>query len=317
MRFVLFTPGLTLALIACARNPLDASPVNCGSGEEACGATCVPKGSCSPDAGTTSTASATATATSTTLPSSNCTDKASLQKKMTTQYDGAFLTVNGSNKQYYVQSNWWSKFVDQTVAVDGLSYTLGNPNNRTADGSDPMGYPSFFIGSYSGNSTAGSNLPKQVSALTKVPTVLSTNAKSKGTSNYNASYDVWFTASGAPLSSFDYSPGPGGAYLMVWLFMPSDRQPRGGGPHARGQKVGSLPGTWDVWVDSSNPPCISYVSTTQIETLDFDLNQVIQDAVTKGYGITSSMYLSIIFGGFEVWGGADGLQLEAFCASVQ
>jgi len=41
-----------------------------------------------------------------------------------------------------------------------------------------------------------------------------------------------------------------------------------------------------------------------------------QDSVTNGYGITSSMYLRIISGGFEIWGGADGLQANAFCASV-
>jgi hypothetical protein len=38
--------------------------------------------------------------------------------------------------------------------------------------------------------------------------------------------------------------------------------------------------------------------------------------VTKGYGITNSMYLSVIFAGFEIWGGGDGLQLQAFCANV-
>jgi hypothetical protein len=28
------------------------------------------------------------------------------------------------------------------------------------------------------------------------------------------------------------------------------------------------------------------------------------------------MYLSIIFGGFEVWSGGDGLELKQFCAVV-
>ena len=41
-----------------------------------------------------------------------------------------------------------------------------------------------------------------------------------------------------------------------------------------------------------------------------------KDAVAKSYGLTSSMYLSIVFGGFEIWGGADGLQLTQFCATV-
>jgi hypothetical protein len=185
-----------------------------------------------------------------------------------------------------------------------------------AYGDMPMGYPSFFIGSYAGHTPTGSNLPKQVSALSNVYTSFSTNASSKGYSNYNAAYDVWFTSTGSPLPAYQYDPGPGGAYLMVWLFKPTDRQPRGINAYP-GQAVRGLPGTWNVWIDYTNPPCISYVSTTPLDKLDFDLNNVIQDSVTKGYGITSSMYLSIIFAGFEIWGGADGIQAKAFCANVR
>jgi hypothetical protein len=53
-----------------------------------------------------------------------------------------------------------------------------------------------------------------------------------------------------------------------------------------------------------------------MDGLQFDLNNFIKDAVAKQYGITSSMYLSIVFGGFEIWGGADGIKLSQFCASV-
>jgi hypothetical protein len=102
---------------------------------------------------------------------------------------------------------------------------------------------------------------------------------------------------------------------MVWYFKPGNRQPRGAVAYTR-HAVSGLSGAWDVWIDSSNPPCISYVSTSVIETLDFDLNAFIQDAVKNGYGITSSMYLSLIFAGFEIWGGGNGLQAKAFCASV-
>jgi hypothetical protein len=305
---------LPLALVAgsvsasCARTPLDSPALVCGDGEQACDGTCVPSGTCHPSSsgGTGGSSSATVV----------CSDVGSLQRTMRTQYDGAFVSVNGSDKQYYVQTNWWSYYDRQTVAVDGLSYVLGNPTNAESRSYAPMGYPSFFIGSYASHKTRGSNLPKQVSALTKIPTVMSTNAGSKGTSNYNASYDVWFTADSSPLPDFQYSPGAGGAYLMVWLFMPSDQEPRGGAPAYRAQKITDLPGSWDVWIDYSDPPCISYVSTTPLEKLEFDLNSVIQDAVTHGYGITSDMYLSIIFGGFELWGGGDGLQLKAFCADV-
>ena len=247
--------------------------------------------------------------------SPNCADVSSVSYRLTDKGSATFVPVAGSDKQYVVQSNWWHVFNQQTLGVNGLAFTVGNPAGAATSDDNPMGYPSLFIGSYAGRTSKGSNLPKQVSALTKVNTVFSTNALSMGTSNYNAAYDVWFTASSAPLSSTQYDPGKGGAYLMVWLFNPIDRQPRGSKMYSR-HTVSGLPGTWDVWIDSTDPLCISYVSTTALDKLDFDLNTFIQDSVSNRYGIASSLYLSIVFAGFEIWGGGNGLQAKAFCANV-
>jgi len=228
------------------------------------------------------------------------------------------VNVRDSDKQYYVHTNWWFTYDRQTVTVDGLGFTLGNPADARSGSNNPMGYPSFYIGSYSGRTPRGSRLPQAVSALTTIPTVMVTNAKSKGFSDYNAAYDVWFTATGEPLPERQYTPGRGGAYLMVWLFKPTDRQPRGRVNRGDSDRtIHGLPGTWDVWIDPSDPVCISYVSTIPLEELAFDLNNVIKDAVDNGYGITNDMFLSVIFGGFEVWGGNDGLQLKKFCADVK
>jgi hypothetical protein len=103
---------------------------------------------------------------------------------------------------------------------------------------------------------------------------------------------------------------------MVWLFDPSDRQPRGRNRFPR-TEVPGVPGTWDVWIDATDPPCISYVSTDPRDSLSYDLNKFIQHSVTNQYGITNSMYLSVVFAGFEIWGGADGVQLKRFCADVK
>jgi cellulose 1,4-beta-cellobiosidase len=255
-----------------------------------------------------------------------CTDASTTALAFTKQYQDGSIAVTGSTKTYYTMTNWWHKFGGQTVTLNGLSMTVGNSQGTSVPSTDgnPMGFPSIFIGAYQGHTTVGSNLPKQVSALTSVPTVFQTNASSLDTSNMNATYDVWFTATGTALSSRASSPGAGGAYLMVWMYKPADRQPRGGSGTATGaspnhpaQTVSGVPGTWDVWVDSStDPPCISYVSSTPLDGLAFDLNTFIQDAVTQKYGITTSMYLSIVFAGFEIWSGGDGLQAKQFCAAV-
>jgi hypothetical protein len=248
----------------------------------------------------------------------NCGDTSAVTGTLAQQY-GVYQLNASANKNYILQSNWWHMYAGQTEAFTGLSFTMKNPNNAAVPTSDnaPMGFPSFFIGAYGGHTTMGSNLPKAVSALTSVPTIFKTNNSAISTSNHNATYDVWFTANNTPLSASQSNPGTGGAYLMVWLFKPTDRQPRGNDQGRRGLTITGVPGAWDVWVDTTNPPCVSYVSSTPIDALGFDLNDFIQDAVAKSYGVTSSMYLSIVFAGFEVWGNSDGLQVEEFCASVE
>ena len=250
-------------------------------------------------------------------PSGGCSDTSSATGTVGQQF-GSTQIPTGGTKTYVLQSNWWHTFANETEVYSGLSFTVHNPQGASVPSSDgaPMGFPSLFIGQYAGNATVGSNLPKQVSSLSSVPTIYKTNNSSIGTSNHNATYDVWFTKDGTPLSPNQSNPGAGGAYLMVWMFKPTDRQPRGSDNGHTGQTVAGVSGTWNVWVDTTSPPCVSYVSATPLDGLEFDLNDFIKDAVAKGYGITSSMYLSIVFGGFEIWGGADGLQLTQFCATV-
>ena len=267
--------------------------------------------------GTPSTGGITSSGGSSQPPSSvDCTDTSSFSFLINQQYGGTYISVdNNTSKNYYMQANWWgTPYSNQAETLNGLGFTMSNPSNAvTSVPNNPLGFPSIFIGAYSGKTTKGSNLPKQVSALTSIPTIFSTNVDQKGSASYNATYDVWFAQSSAGVSGS--TPGTGGAYLMVWLFKPSDKQPRGL-LRANAETVNGVSGRWDVWYDSTNPPCVSYVSVDEVASLQFDLNDFIRDAVTNSYGITNSQYLSIVFAGFEVWGGGDGLQIKNFCANV-
>lgn len=318
MRLVFLAFSLIAVAASCAAAPTNTSPGNGGANRGG-----APGTGGKTTAGTggkpTGTGGATGAGGSSQPPGSiDCTDTSSTSVTINSANGGSLITT-GTSKTYYVQANWWGSYTgNETEQVSGLGFTIGNPTGAvTPSKNDPMGFPSIFIGSYAGHTTTGSNLPKQVSALTTVPTIFSTNADQKGISNYNATYDVWFTATGTPLSINQYNPGAGGAYLMIWLFRPSDRQPRGK-ILATGSIIKGVSGAWDVWYDNTtNPPCVSYVSSDKLASLQFDLNNFIQDAVSGGYGVTSSQYLSIIFAGFEVWGGADGLQAKSFCANVK
>lgn len=322
MRPVLTYVSLVTLVSCVACDSGSAGSGDCAAGEVLCNGVCYPSGYyCGSPVGT---GGAPATATTFvpvnpgTITSPDCTDTATLSGKFSTDYAGANITTTSGGKSYYLHTNWWGLYDGQTVSYQGLSFTVNNPNNvsRSETEGNPLGYPSLYIGSYSGHTTTGSNLPKQVSALTSVPTVFSTNAADASIANHNAAYDVWFTDTAAPLTASQYSPPPGGAFLMVWLFKPTSRQPRGGSPVKYGAVIPGVEGTWNVWVDKSSPPCISYVSVNPLDGLAFDLNKFIQDSVTNKYGITSSMYLSVVFAGFEIWGGADGVQVNNFCAQV-
>jgi hypothetical protein len=320
---------LALALVVAAASCLAKDPVTePGTGGAANGGT-TSKGGTTSNGGSTSTGGVASTggrtgsggATSNggstqTQPSGTCVDVSTVSSQVTGQYGGLQIPVDAnSGKSYIMQANWWgAPYGNQAESVSGIGFTMTNPNNTvTSNPSTPLGFPSILIGAYQSKKTTGSGLPKPVSALTSIPTIFSTNADQKGSASYNATYDVWFTQSSALVTGSD--PGSGGAYLMVWLFMPTDKYPRGT-KRATGSIVTGVPGGWDIWYDSTNPPCVSYVANTKVASLEFDLNNFIKDAVSSNYGVTNSQYLSIIFAGFEVWGGGDGLQVKKFCADV-
>jgi hypothetical protein len=316
--FIWFGSGL--ALFSCDSGSQSASP--CPSDKEPCGSSCVSIGACTINsAGGSSNATGGAPTIDTSpITSTDCTDSAesATAHNLAGQWPKVTIPTTDGTKEYALMGNWWYMYDSQTISYQGLGFTVSNPKNVASDNGNPIGFPTLFIGAYQGFDTKGSNLPKQVSALTTVPTVFSTNAAEGLRDNYNATYDVWFTPDGSSLNGGAVAPPEGGAYLMVWLFKPTNRQPRGSvwfGNHA----VNGVDGAWDVWIDpasTTSPICISYVSVNPLDGLAFDLNNFIQDAVTNKYGLKSSMYLNLVFAGFEIWSGGEGLQIKNYCARV-
>lgn len=239
-----------------------------------------------------------------------CDDKSTTTGTLADQYLKRMIVIQDPNRNYAMHTNWWGKYVDQSVTVNGLGFTLTKNSASSADGSTPIGFPSIFIGKYQKIQTTGSNLPKQVSAIKSVPTLLESSV---GNGEVNISYDVWFTGSSAPLGDTDNDPGASGRLLMVWLSKPGSKSPRG-----TQNGTASIAGhTWAVWQDTSNKaPCRSYVAQPAVTSLSqFDLNEFIKHAVSAGF-LTNSMYLSVVFAGTEVWSGGSGTAIKNFCVKV-
>jgi len=234
------------------------------------------------------------------------------------------VKTTAAGLEYYLQVNEWNATAAQALDYGGpFVFKMTTQMASTATTGGPTGFPSTFIGANSNHVTNGSNLPKQVSALTTVPTTWIWNDNgtlADGTANsYNATYDVWFStrAQGEPMAG-----GPSGGFLMVWLHDPADAQPIGRVLY-NAVTIPGASGTWDVWIGlNGTKPTISYVRTEDTLGLSFDLNAFIQDAVANRMQsngmptIQSGWYLTNVFTGFEIWRGGVGLESTSFCAVV-
>jgi len=233
------------------------------------------------------------------------------QGSLSGQYDTAHVTCN--EQDYIVQNNAWGSSAGQTI-----TYGLGTKfkvtvQNGTGVGGAPSSFPSIFIGSNANHPTTGSGLPKQVSSLGTVQTSW-TWASNGATGSYDATYDVWFSTSAAGDPPSTTVPSAG--YLMVWLYKPTDNQPNSNntGNSTASATIGGK--NWNLWVGTSNnKPCYSYVAQTNLNSLSFDLNLFIQDAVGRQY-IQPTWGLTNVFAGFEIWNGGVGLETTDFAVTI-
>jgi len=242
--------------------------------------------------------------------------------------DGDFarakVTVDGEN--YIIQNNNWGNTGGKLIlSYVNNSFTITDGTGTGA--SAPASFPSIYIGN-NGNTQNGvfstkttDNLPIQISAITSLP---STFRYSGTTNSFNAAYDIWF-ANSPPTA--EYKDGING-FIMIWLRDPGATTP---------QPIGEVKATvmvanqaWDVWVGPrgdgpagyNNAPVVSFVNVNKDAD---DRAQSFKDVNLKEfftaaekYGIPSTMYLTDVFAGFEIWnGGAGGnLKVDEFKAVV-
>jgi hypothetical protein len=238
---------------------------------------------------------------------SSC-SKSTGQGTLSGQYDTAHVTCN--DQDYIVQNNAWGSSAGQTITYGPGTKFKVTVQNGSGVGNAPASYPSLFIGANTNRSTASSGLPKAVSALGTVQTAW-TWAENGTTGAYNAAYDVWFSTSGGGDPS---ASTPSGGYLMVWLYKPTGNSPIGS--MITSATIGGK--NWNVWYgnnSSNGKPCVSYVAQQNLNSLSFDLNTFIKDAVTRGY-VQNSWSLTNVFSGFEIWSGGVGLETTDFAVTV-
>jgi len=230
----------------------------------------------------------------------------------------ARVATNTGSPVINVQNNVFGSGGQYDIAYNGPSFTVTNFTGSAPTSGAPMGYPSLFIGSAGGDgqATTGSNLAKQVMALTDIPTAW----RWSGTgTQFNAAYDVWF----APAA------GDGGkttrSFLMVWFHKTSGVFAEGEGEGHSGGQATINGKSFNTYVSQQfeGRPIISYVAASTLNEWAFDLNDFITDAKTRTSTaqstpvINNNLYLTNVFAGFEVWSGVSNLKTDKFCINVK
>jgi hypothetical protein len=238
-----------------------------------------------------------------------------------------------SGESYVVQNNAWgtnSRDGSQVLQYSGNSFQIMSQTAQ-GDGSNVQSFPSIFIGANGAQGPTGGfttalddNLPIRVSDIGSVQTRLRHNG---GNGDYNVTYDVWF-ATNPPTGEYSTAQA---AFLMVWLYKPNNRTAIGCDNNSPNVTVDGR--TWRLCVGSrsegsdgggGNAPVISYLHEgAAIPDYAFDLNVFIQDAATRsqngqlGATFSQNLFLTDVFGGFEIWSGGAGLRVDEFSALVR
>lgn len=237
-------------------------------------------------------------------------------------FDRKKILVGGEN--YIIQNNNWGNPGGSDCILSFLNNSFNVTQCTGTGASAPAAFPSIYIGN-NGNTANGvlstkttDNMPIQISQIANIETTFRYSGSSGG--SYNACYDIWF-ANSPPTE--EYKDGING-FVMVWLRDPSDKQAIGtqaGTANIAGQ-------TWNVWVGprgdgpagTNNAPVVSFVNPTQNDDSRAQsfVNKNLLEFLTaaSSHGIGSNMYLTDVFGGFEIWSGGSGLKVDEFKAIV-
>ncbi|MFJ5520291.1 glycoside hydrolase [Streptomyces griseoluteus] len=212
---------------------------------------------------------------------------------------GSVTTPGG----YVVQNNAWGTSAPQCVTQAGDGFRLTRADGSVPTNGAPKSYPSIFAGCHYTNCSPGTNLPKRIGDIGRVPTRIA--YQYVGGAVYDAAYDIW-------LDPTPRRDGVNKTEIMIWLNRTGPVQPIGsttGTVSLAGQ-------TWDVWRGSNGQnDVISYVAHSSLTGLDFDIKHFIDHTVSRGVA-TPDWYLTSVQAGFEPWENGAGLAVTNFSVGV-
>jgi hypothetical protein len=193
--------------------------------------------------------------------------------------------------------------------IAGATFTITNDGLSTTD-NRPLGFPAVYTGRVSARdfNQAWKFTGVKQSQLQSAKFRLGSNATSKS-GDFNVSMDVW-------LGGDTNSPNE---YLMVHAYNSRARTKADGTGTGVGQPAGKVVQrnvkidgtTYNIWRGKNHQGkyVTSYVAKTSTNKVTGNLANFLKDARSRKY-VSSSNDLNAVFGGSEVWSGADGLNID-------
>jgi hypothetical protein len=210
-------------------------------------------------------------------------------------------TTQGS---YVVMNNRWGTSATQCINVTNNGFQITTQNGTGNTSGAPVSYPAIYAGCHYSNCSPGTNLPKQISAISTANT--STTVSYPGSGTYDAAYDIWINAD-------TNVSGVQDTEIMIWLNHTGSIQPIGS--NTGNVSLGGR--NWAVWVGSNGQNNVVSYQSAGITSFSADIKPFLLDAMSRGGGFgNTSWYLTSMQMGFEPWVGGVGLAVNSFSATV-
>ncbi len=205
--------------------------------------------------------------------------------------NNAYNLNSGAQQCIYVNSNGqnWYETSTANVSLSGA----------------PSAYSSIYTGCHWGTCSSNQHgLPIQFTSITTSPTAWNFTPSSNG--DWDIAYDIWFNPNSTT------SNNSTGLELMVWPNHMGSIQPAGS-VVVSNASIGGM--TWNIWRSGSteNSGTISYVATSPASSFNFDLLNIYNDLVNRGY-LSSNQWLIDIEAGTEIWVAGSNFTTNSFSA---
>ena len=168
---------------------------------------------------------------------------------------------------------------------------------------DVYAYPEII---FPGGSES-SGLPAELSSISSIPSTWKYTLVSSVSDGYDVAYDLWV---------YDNSAGTDTpTEVMIWTNASFGQDGTDVGSFSAGGLTFTLYQTLPADYSWTNHPVYSFVSTTQVSSVGFDLHAFLEHLVDAGY-ISSSDYLTSVDAGIEIRNGTGSLTTTEYFTYV-